>query len=143
MSTCAWLATALDLQMLEKRMYPPDTPIEGIPSRQGSDVADEELSGRWLLRYVLPGQQMEPQGDRIGERTFVTPTPYAPSDLSDWLDLPFAEDSRDYVIRLDPSQIEFIAGPMFVGAAMGVQYVLPQGYGPEAVMGPGWAQRVR
>ena len=142
MGSSAWLATMLDEQMLEKRVQVPTVPLEHLPRRSGAEVA-KELGGRWLLRYVPSAQVHEPRSGRYGVATFVTPTPYATSELAHWLDLPQPELPRNYVVRLDPSQVPVIVGPQYVGAGMGIQYVLPEGYGPEAVVHPGWAHEVR
>jgi hypothetical protein len=136
------VAGRLDEQMAGKAIHAPTVPIDQLPIRSGVEVA-RELGGRSLLRYVTPNLVHEPDGSRVGQPTFVTPTPYAPQDPSHFLELPMPHVARPYVIFLDPSQIDRIAGPQYVGPGLGLQYVLPDGYDAEAVMAPGWAHEVR
>ncbi len=113
-----------------------------LPQRSGSDVA-RDLAGRMLLRYVDAGAIHEARGGRVGVPTWVTPTPYAVDEVSHYLDLPVPERLRSYVVRLDPAEIDVIAGPQWVGLGLGIQYYLPYGYEPRAVLPPQWAHAVR
>ena len=138
MGSAAWLATQLDAAMLDKGIAPVGTPIGHLAMRKGVDVA-LELAGRPLLRYV----PLELAHETRDSETFVCPTPYSVDDLTAFLALPSPKISRDFVIVLDPAKIERIQGPRWCDLGQGIEYVLPNGYGADAIMAPGWAVPVR
>lgn len=125
--------------MLAKRIFAWNIPVDSLPVRTGVEVATE-LQGRPLLRYVT--YEGVHEQSHTGP-TFVCPTAYAPADQVNWLALPRPELVRDYVLLLDPELIPSIKGPRWVSGGGGIEYVLPDGYGPEAVIVPGWAVPIR
>jgi hypothetical protein len=135
----AWLATQLDARMVAKRIAPSGTRVEDLPVRPGTKVAGE-LGGRPLLRYVDYAAVHENQRTTM---TFVCPTPYAPADQVEYLALPRPDLVRDFVIMLDPAAITEIAGPKWCDLGQGIEYVLLNGYPPQAVLAPGWAVKIR
>jgi hypothetical protein len=132
----------LDEYMLDKRIEHHAVPVIDLPSKTGDEVF-KELGGRQLLRYVDQYSVHEPVGGRVGIPTWVTPTPLSPDEVDHYLDLPAPEKARTHVVRIDPRLVHTIQGPQWVGIGMGIQYLLPEGYGPEAVLHPGWAHEVR
>lgn len=137
----AWLATALDSQLLESApIATRGTPTDALPVRSGFDVAMNDLKGRAFMRYVPSDLAHE---DRDGTPTFVSPTPYAPSDLIAYLALPAPHLRRDFVILIDPELVEQVQGPRWCELGSGIEYVLPNGYQQRAVLKPGWAVQLR
>jgi hypothetical protein len=145
MGTAGLLATNLDRHMLEERgtlMVPGITPDLAVPTKSGDEVF-EELGGRFLLRYLLPGQ-----GDTVGKLSqiqdrmqWVTPTPYSPEETIAMLALPAPERPREYVLILDPRKIEEIQGPRRILFGLGIEYVLPRGFSRDALVLP-WPMEV-
>lgn len=122
-----------------KGIAPVGTPVSSLPVRTGQEVA-AELGGRPLLRYV--------PFDLVHEsyrhtQTFVCPTPYSPDDMASFLALPNPALRREFVIVLDPVKIQRIVGPRWCDLGQGIEYVLTDGYDPDAIMAPGWAVSVR
>jgi hypothetical protein len=142
MTSSAWLATQQDEYMLGKKIMHHAIAADNLPVKTGVDVFNE-LGGRQLLRYVDVYSVHEPRGGRVGQPTWVTPTPLSADEVDHYLDLPAPEKSRTHVVRLDPRLIPAIAGPQWVGLGMGIQYLLPYGYSTDAVLFPGWAHEVR
>jgi hypothetical protein len=99
--------------------------------RTGAQVATE-LSGRYLLRYLLP-HQVGQYAAGSGDQHWVTPTPYAPEETVSWLALPAPRDPRTYVMVLHPAQIPVICGPRWVRFGGGIEYYLPNGFPPAAL----------
>jgi hypothetical protein len=117
--------------------------IKPTRRRSAGRLNGHELGGRLLLRYVDVYAVHEPAQGRLGQPTWVTPTPFSPEEVDHYLDLPAPEKPRTHVVRLDPLQIAVIQGPQWVGLGMGIQYLLPEGYAVSAVLGPAWAHEVR
>jgi hypothetical protein len=138
MSSAAKLATELDEIMLGKAIYARMSDIASLPERTGADVY-AELKGRPLLRYIPLEQVHEADSGRNLLETFVTPTPAAVEDLTRYFAIPRPDLSRGYVIKLDPREIDVIKGPRWVNSGQGIEYILPNGFRPEAVMSPGWS----
>jgi hypothetical protein len=144
-----FLATMLDQEMLEVehlvQIFPSFTPNLAMPAKTGLEVS-QELGNRYLLRYLLR--------DQVGRFTagstdphYVTPTTYSPKELTGFLALPNPRKRRAYVLVLDPKRIAEIRGPRWVRAGNGIEYILPNGFGPDAVafkdIGPTWEIEVR
>ena len=111
------------------------TPDAGLQWRSGPAVA-AELGNRFLLRYLAPSQLGSFTSGSMGRRHWVTPTPYTPQDASTWLALPNAVNLRTSVMLLDPSKIPDIQGPRWVRFGHGIEYLLPKGFPPAALIYP-------
>jgi len=140
METSSWLATWLDwrsLTQLGASIEPEALPPFSLPMRAGGGVADE-LGGRLLLRYITDAQLGT---FRLGspDACYATPTPYTPEEASRWLVLPAPQILRRHVLLLDPRRIGTIQGPQWVAMGRGIQYILPNGFPPEAIVVPGAA----
>ena len=144
-----FLATMLDQETLEVghlvTIFPRSTPDLAMPPKTGI-VVSRELGERYLLRYLLR--------DQVGRFTagstdphYVTPTPYSPQELTSYLALPNPKKRRAYVLVLDPKKIAEIRGPRWVRGGNGIEYLLPNGFGPDAVAfkgaGPSWELEIR
>jgi hypothetical protein len=143
--TARLLATNLDRHMLEERgtvILPGVTPDHAVPSKSGAEVF-EELGGRCLLRYLLPGQgdTAEKLSQIQGRVQWVTPTPYSPEETIAMLALPAPEQLREYVLILDPRRIREIQGPRRILLGHGIEYILPNGFPQEALVLP-WPTEV-
>ena len=139
------LATNLDRLMLETRgivIEPGITRDPDVLSKSGAEIFDE-LGGRFLLRYLLPGQGDTPEKlSEIQSRyQWVTPTPYSPKETIAMLALPALERPREYVLILDPREIEDIQGPRYVKLGGGIEYILPKGF-PNAALVLPWPSEV-
>ena len=124
---------------------PPRHDSDPPAARHGSDVMGE-LGGRFLLNYVA-GWQVGRYDRGRPERCWVTPTLYAPEDVTSYILPPVANETREYAYLLDPSKVALIEGPMWVAVGGGIQYVLPVGYPEEAIYVPDdptghWAIRI-
>jgi hypothetical protein len=142
MGKAGLLATNLDRHMLEERgtmIIAGTTPDDVVPSKEGEEVF-EELGGRFLLRYLLPGQKDVFLKD-IHNKQWVTPTPYSPEETIAMLALPAPEQPREYVLILDPRKIEEVQGPRQVLFGNGIEYILPNGY-PQAALVLPWPLEV-
>jgi hypothetical protein len=140
MGTSSWLATWLDWHFLEIAQQVPiaqqlSPGIGTPPVRPGAEIA-RELGGRKLLRY-LRSDQLGAFRDGSTDITYVTPTPYTPEETARWLVLPSAHVPRTHVLILDPDRIPYVQGPLWVAAGRGIQYILPAGFPPEAILVPG------
>jgi hypothetical protein len=143
---CAdYLANSLDTQFLLRRrrdqidrIWEEDVPLEEMPVRSGSEVADE-LAGRMLLRYVT--EQHPPPAD--GRQVWLTPTPLGVVGAVELLHLPNQIAKRHWVLVIHPARLEQIKGPRRVIMGQGIEYYLPKGYTDEAVQAPGYGARVR
>jgi hypothetical protein len=138
MSTSGRLKTWLDRRFLLDNgatIWPPLDEAPAPPVRTGAEAA-RELGGRKLLRYLLPHQVSQARYGSNDE-TYATPTPYAPDDTLTWLVLPNAVGIRRHVLILEPTRIPAIIGPIMVAGAAGIQYILVNGYPPEAIIVPG------
>ncbi len=113
---------------------PQDTPDEQLAPKSGGEVA-QELSGRYLLRYLLLKQIGVFTGG-TPSKTYVTPTPLAPEETVKWLALPAAHRLRRYVLLINPARlpVEYrILGPRWVRLGGGIEYILPDGFPGEAI----------
>jgi hypothetical protein len=140
MGTAGLLATNLDRHMLEQRgtvIVPGITPDASVPPKTGGEVFSE-LGGRFLLRYLLPGQgdTAEKLNQLQGRTQWVTPTPYSPEETIAMLALPAPEQPRGYVLILDPRKISEVKGPRRILLGHGIEYILPQGFPKEALVLP-------
>jgi len=137
MGSCSLLATNLDREMLENRINPVQIaastmPDNQLPIKSGADVL-RELKGRYLLRYLLP-HQIGLYINGSNDQHWVTPTPYTPEETISWLALPNPSLPRTFVMLLDPSKIDEIKGPRWVRLGKGIEYLLHQGFPPEALL---------
>jgi hypothetical protein len=144
MVTGGWIATWLDMEMLEAKhgvtLASPTTPDAMLPRKSGVQVA-AELGDRYLLRYLLPNQVgLFSRGS--ADQHFVTPTPYSASGTVPHLALPAATKRRFFALVLDPAQIEYIWGPRRVRMGFGVEYLLLDGFRQDAIVGVPWEIRV-
>jgi hypothetical protein len=148
MGTSSWLATWLDATMLEAQGAFIDSapPLSRGTPRSGLRAA-EELAGRLLIRYISPAQLGHfDRGSNFP--CYTTPTPYTPEEAVAYLLMPQADVPRTYAYLLDPRRIPAIQGPLWVAAARGIQYILPEGFPEDAIVVPGaptgrWAIPVR
>jgi hypothetical protein len=137
MGTAGQLATNLDLYMLANQgstIVAGTTPDDEVPSKSGREVF-EELGGRFLLRYLLPSQTRVFLED-VARKHWVTPTPYSPEETISRLALPAPTQPREYVLILDPREIEEVRGPRHVLFGSGIEYILPRGFRKEALVLP-------
>lgn len=143
--TCAcYLALSLDIQWLQlrreaeaNRIFPRHARLDRMPVRRGSEVA-EELGGRVLLRYATE-QHKPPTNDMV----WTTVTPLCPRCSGPILHLPGQITERHWVFAIDPAAVAEIIGPRECIMGQGIEYILPQGYGEDALVPPGWGVRVR
>ena len=139
MGPCSVMATLLDQELLEVvggvGIAGRGTPDSELRLKSGSEVS-RELGGRYLLRYMLAGQ-LGRYVNGSGAQHYVTPTPYAPEETVPWLGLPAASEPRTHVMLLDPRYIPALLGPRWIRFGMGIEYLLPDGFPGEAVVGPG------
>lgn len=138
MGTSSWLATWLDSEMLERRGVTIPSPIQArtlLSHRSGTEIA-AELGGRCLLRYLVSSQIGLFAGGS-DKACYTTPTAYSPEEAVRYLVLPRPETPRNHVLLLDPARVPLIMGPMWAAAGRGIQYVLPDGFPPEAIVVPG------
>ena len=123
---------------------PASASLTALPRKTGKQVS-RELGGRLLLRYVLATQVRSfTSGSTV--RHWVTPTAYTPSEAVTYLALPDPDLNRPYVLVLDPMRIQLIWGPHEIEGSSAIEYVLPEGFPAEAIVGPGpgnaWALRI-
>ena len=139
MGVSGWIATLLDWEMLEVKgkiiIQPVNTPIDQLESKSGQKVS-KEIGRRYLLRYLLP-HQIGRFTNGSSSQHFVTLTPYSPEETIHYLALPAPAQPRTYVLLLDPEKIDCILGPQWIRGAPGIQYILPDGFPPEAIVVPG------
>ncbi len=143
--TASWLATFLDLHMVQQLtvIVPPETPDKDLPVKSPDDVL-REIGNRYLLHYVVAtkvGQFRNGSPDP----SFVTPTPYSPEETVRWLATPRPTWPRTHVLLIDPRRMsdnDVILGPRFVLAGGGIEYLLPNGFGPHA-LALRWEMEVR
>jgi hypothetical protein len=125
----------LDQEMIESRgnaIAPRLVPAAALPIRSGAEVA-AELGDRLLVRYMLRNQVRRYSAGSTVEH-FVTPTPLAASDLVSVLALPAPQSRRTFGLLLKPWAIPEIKGPRWVRGGTGIEYILPFGFPPEAVL---------
>jgi hypothetical protein len=140
-TTSAWLATWLDAEMLMSRGVGIVDELrqgsEPPPLRAGPEVA-AELGGRLLIKYLTQRQVSTEQFRNGSERgEYATITPYTTDDVVAWLLLPAPAVARKHVLLLNPTAISWIAGPYWVASGRGIQYLLPYGFTPNAIVVPG------
>jgi hypothetical protein len=133
--TAPSLALALDELMIVNNggfLAAPHVPDGALRRRPGVDVA-REIGGRHLLSYVHPA--------RLGEfaagtprRVWVTPTPFDSQSVTVHLYLPDPGRPRKHVLLIDPSKIAVILGPRRVFLGHGIEYLLPDGFDPTALV---------
>jgi hypothetical protein len=133
------IATLLDQEMLEARAVTPFsrlTPVSAMPTKTGAAVFTE-LGGRFLLKYLADS---DPQRYAAGttEETFLTPTAVPVHDAATLLALPAPERRRRFVLVIDPRVVQDLRGPRWIRLGMGLEYVLPVGFGAAALVPPGW-----
>jgi hypothetical protein len=141
------LAVTLDYEQLLNagaEIHPSNMSDADLPARKGPDIA-KELGGRWLVRYLTAKQQQrmaqEPYLQYSGEpdqKIYVTPTPLPPRLAIRVLALPNAAVPRTFRVLIDPSKVRLVLGPRWVRGGTGIEYVLPRGYGPSALVAPRW-----
>lgn len=86
-----------------------------------------------MLRY-LPREQVGRYRTGSRERHFVTPTPYSAQEAVSWLALPLPLVKRGFVMLLNPSAIEQVQGPRRIAGGGGIEYILPSGFGQQALV---------
>lgn len=132
------LAVELDLEMLHVQgvaIADENTPDNALPSKKGRDVAKHH-GRRYLLRYLLPAQVGQYAGGSSA-RHFVTPTPIRPSHTVQFLTLPAPSRPRTHVLLIDLDKVDLVLGPRRVRFGRGIEYILPNGFPPDAVV-VGW-----
>lgn len=114
-------------------------PVQGV-------IAALELGNRFLIRY-LTGSKLKSAPVGTTEPTFVSPTPFTPTEAAIWLALPGTE-LRNWYILLDARRLGLVSGPRYAQFGGGLEYLLPDGYPEDAVVAVGtrpatrWALRV-
>ena len=98
---------------------------------------DGGVCGRYLLRYVLP-EQLQAFSDGSSRVHYVTCTPYSPEETIGQLALPRGAEPRSHVFLLRPSKLKKVSGPRWVRGGYGIEYLLPEGFGKDALVLP-WA----
>lgn len=139
----ARLATILDQEMLEGRgveIASRVTPDARLPKKSGEEVF-AELGGRFLVRYLLK-EALQTATQGTTKVTYVTPTPYSPTDAVELLMLPAEDRQREHAMLLDPRKISEVLGPRWVQGGFGIEYLLPQGYTQEAIALRPWSLRM-
>ena len=140
MGTSSKLAKCLDESMLQEAhgvlIAPSHMLDEDLREKTGPQVADE-LGGRYLMRYVLANQI---QAFSVGSSRvhYVTYTPYSPEETIGQLALPKGTEPRSHVFLLRPSKLKKVLGPRWVRGGYGIEYLLPEGFGKDALVLP-WA----
>ena len=140
MGTSGRIATTLDFLFFDRRRVRIGrylTTATRPAPRSGVNIA-RQLGGRLLARYITEAEAMSMTGP-TGRTTesYATPTAYSPEEAPIWLITPASRSVRPFVILLDPNEIDWIIGPLQVGPAAGIQYILPNGYPPSAIVVPG------
>lgn len=138
MGTSSWLATWMDWTFLRAtgvRIEDEGISADQLVDRPGQEVA-RELRGRMLLRY-LTARQVGTFRSGSQEAYYTTPTPYASDEVAAWLVVPRPQVLREHVLILDPARVDVIRGPQWVAMGRGIQYILPAGFPPEAIVVPG------
>jgi hypothetical protein len=133
----ASLAIVLDEEMLlarnpRVRIANPHTPVDRLPRKSGARVS-RELGGRLLLRYI-PRNRAGTFSEGIWLPVWTTPTPLSPDEAISALALPNTSLPRDVVMLLDPVRIRRIRGPRRIRFGQGIEYLLPEGFGPQAIV---------
>ena len=137
------LARILDQEMLERAggsIAAATTPESALPRRPGRDVLTE-LGGRYLIRYMLR-RQLGQFAAGSTDRHFVTPTPLTRLDVRSFLALPAVSDPRPFAMLIDPGEVSVILGPRWVRGGSGIEYLLPEGFPPAALV-LGWEIEVK
>jgi len=136
MGTSSTLAKCLDEDMLQEahgvRIAPSHELDEDLPKKTGGQVADE-LGGRYLLRYVLPSQ-VGAFNNGSSSFHYVTCTPYSPEETIGQLALPNGTEPRSHVFVLQPMKLKKVLGPRWVRGCHGIEYLLPEGFGKDALV---------
>jgi len=141
----AHLATQLDVEMLSTlgiTIAASSTPDSSLQVWNGPDFAKEVP--RLLVRYLRKGQVGRLTGGSDRPQ-WVTLTPYAPDDLISWLALPAPLDPPSHCLLLDAAQLDPrpILGPRWVRLGGGIEFLLPGGFPPQAVVPLGWEIEIR
>ena len=110
-------------------------PVTALPRKTGRQVFDE-LGGRLLVKYLTRRQVGRFRGGASGTH-WLTPTAYSPSEACVMLLTPAPDEPREYALLLDPRRIEFIYGPQRVAGIGSIQYILTDGFPPDAIVVPG------
>jgi len=132
----------IDARSIELKTHIADaaTPWATLPDRKGLHVY-WELGGRPLLRFLRQAQLgLFTRGSKA--ETFVTPTLYNATDVVSPLALPRPGERPSHVLVIDPSRVPTIKGPRRVNWGSGLEYILPDGFSPEALRIP-WELEIR
>jgi hypothetical protein len=147
MTTCSWLATLLDEEMLSSgsiSIAPRNTSDLHLSTnfnKTGRGVSNE-IGGRFLLRYVRANDV----GRYVGGSTakhYTTPTAYTPHEAISYLALPNPTTPREFVMLIDPSKLGSnpVWGPRWVRLGNGIEYLLPNGFPSSSLVLP-WEVKV-
>lgn len=157
METAGRLAHNLDQRMLARNLLrevatgqgrriaapgTPDTDLLVVPGV----IAAIEIGDRYVIRYLTAWSiRTAPLGS--SDPTFVSPTPFTPTEAAIWFSLPGAEP-RSWYVLLDLRLIDWVQGPRYEQFGGGLEYLLPNGYPEAAVVaiasrpGTRWALRI-
>ncbi len=94
----------------------------------------QQLGGRYLLCCIREAQL----GDLLkgpNDRRWASPTPYSPDEVFTHLAPLFQAERRDFFIMLAPSRLTNVSGPRWVKDGFGIEYILNDGFTPEAIVG--------
>ena len=131
------LAKILDQEMIERAgttIAPATTLDAHLPRRAGSDVS-RELGGRFLIRYMLHRQLGSFRGGSTAKH-FVTPTPLSVASVGPYLALPSVSEPRPFALLIDAAAVTVVQGPRWVRGGDGIEYLLPDGFRPDALALP-------
>jgi hypothetical protein len=94
-----------------------------------------------MCRYVTAAQVGSFAGGSTRQH-WVTPTAYSPDEVGSYLYLPDPLTPRSHVLLLAPGEVPSAWGPRQIYAGRGIEFLLPNGFPAEAIMG-GWEMEVR
>ncbi len=144
MAHCSRLATVLDQEMIEVtrqvRICSRITRDEDLPRKTGQDVA-LELGCRYLLRYVMSHQVGEFTGGSAVKH-WVTPTPVCTGGDGSVAVSPQPRRQPVACNAAGPGKDPVDTGPPLGRLGDGIEYILPDGFPREAVVG-GWEMEVQ
>jgi hypothetical protein len=122
-------------------IFPSRTPDSLLPSC--TDLVSQ-LGRRYLIKYVRkPDRYRYSVLSKVSHFSgvhYLTPTALCPDTIEAALRLPPFKIPQ-YALILDPSRLS-ACGPREIRGGKAVEYVLPNGYGVDAIVPPGWPQAI-
>lgn len=146
MESVSRLAVHLDTQMLllnGVKISDETTRDEDLPA---CDDPVNQFHGRLLIKYLRKESYQYYSSlsgvDFFPGRHFLTPSPVAKKDLVPALNLP-PLDRPVYALLLDPVRLDNLVGPRRIAGGYGIEYLLLDGFGSDAIAYPQWAQEYK